>query len=78
MKKDLFKEASKQSIENAEQWIKDAKRLIENASYGHSYSLLVFADEEIAKAYVCWLVSEDMIPVDSKLVKDIFRSHDTK
>ena len=78
MKSKLFKEVAKQSLENAEQWIRDAELLVENASYGHSYSLLVFADEEIAKAYVCWLVSEDMIPLDSKMAKDVFSKHRTK
>jgi len=78
MKKSLFREGINLSLENAEQWIKDAKLLMDNSSYGHSYSLLVFADEEIAKAYICWLVAEDMIPSDSKFVQDIFSKHRTK
>ena len=65
-------------LENAEQWMNDAKLLMDNSSYGHSYTLLVFADEEIAKAYICWLVAEDMIPVNSKFVHDTFSKHRTK
>jgi len=78
MKKSLFREGINLSLENAEEWIKDAKLLMDNSSHGHSYSLLVFADEEIAKAYICWLVAEDMIPADSKFVQDIFSKHRTK
>jgi len=78
MKKSLFREGVKLCLENAEQWMNDAKLLMDNSSYGHSYSLLVFADEEIAKAYICWLVAEDMIPVNSKFVQDTFSKHRTK
>jgi len=66
------------SFENAEQWIKDAKLLIKNSSFGHASALLRFACEEIAKAYVCWLTSEEIIPKDNKIVKDVFFSHWTK
>ena len=78
MKKSLFREGMKLCLENAEQWMNDAKLLMYNSSYGHSYTLLVFADEEIAKAYICWLVAEHMIPVNSKFVQDTFSKHRTK
>ena len=37
MSNDLLKEVVKSSLENAEQWIEDAKLLMENGSYGHAY-----------------------------------------
>ena len=35
------------SLENAEQYIKDAELLIENSSFGHAYAFGVWAYEEI-------------------------------
>ena len=75
MDKNLFSKVSKESLENAQLWIKDAELLMDNRSFGHAYSLIVIADEEISKAHVCWLVAEDMIPYDSKLVKQAFSDH---
>lgn len=74
----LYTKATKMSLENAEQWIKDAKLLIENSSYGHANALLRFACEEIAKAYVCWLTSEKILPIDNKVAKDVFWNHRVK
>ena len=72
MDNNLFYKASKESLDNAKLWIKDAEILMVNSSFGHAYSLLVIADEEVSKANVCWLVSENMIPYNSKLVKQAF------
>lgn len=77
-KLDLYAQATEFSLENAEQWIKDAKLLILNLSYGHASALLRFACEEIAKAYACWLTSEKIYPIDNKLVKDVFLRHRAK
>lgn len=74
----LYTEATKLSFENAEQWIKDAKLLIKNSSYGHANALLRFGCEEIAKAYVCWLTSEKILPIDNTLVEDVFWNHVVK
>lgn len=73
--KDLFAELTRLSFENAKQWLKDAKLLIENSSYGHAYAALVFTIEETMKAWTCWLVSEGMITKDSEDVKDAFKNH---
>jgi len=74
----LYAEATKLSLDNAEQWIKDAKLLIENSSFGHASALLRFSCEETAKAYVCWLTSEKILPIDNTLVKDVFWDHTIK
>lgn len=74
----LYTKATMLSFENAKQWIKDAKLLIENSSYGHANVLLRFACEEIAKAYVCWLTSEKILPIDNTLVEDVFWNHKVK
>jgi AbiV family abortive infection protein len=75
----LFKEASKLSLENAEQWTKDAKLLVDAASLKHAAVLMQFASEEIAKFIVCWHVGEGMMPIkNNRLIKEVFRSHKIK
>lgn len=74
----LYAQATKLSLENAEQWINDAELLIKNSSYGHANALLRFACEEIAKAYVCWLTSERIFPIENRVVRDAFRKHPVK
>lgn len=74
----LYSKAAKLSLENAEQWIKDAKLLIKNSSFGHASALLRFASEEIAKAYICWFTSEKIWPLKSKPIRDVFRYHRAK
>jgi len=74
----LYAEATKLSLENAEQWIKDAKLLIANSSYGHANALVRFGCEEIAKTYVCWLTSEKILPIDNTVVEDVFWNHTVK
>jgi AbiV family abortive infection protein len=71
----LYTKATKMSLENAEQWIADAKLLLKNSSFGHANALLRFACEEIAKAYACWLTSEKMFPKDNMFVKNVFLYH---
>jgi len=74
----LYKTASELSLENAKQWVEDAKKLIKNSSFGHASALLRFSTEEIAKAYVCWITSEGIWPIENKVVKDVFRKHIVK
>jgi AbiV family abortive infection protein len=77
-KTSLYTEATKMSLESAEQWIKDATLLLDNSSFGHASALLRFACEEIAKAYLCWLSAEGIFPIDNKIVIDAFKYHETK
>ena len=76
--RELFAQAYKISLKNAEQWIKDAKLLMEHSSFGHANALLRFASEEIGKALISWYVSEELFPSNSKPVRDVFRNHVTK
>jgi AbiV family abortive infection protein len=75
----LFRELSKLSLENAEQWTKDAKLLVGTSSLKHAAVLMQFASEEIAKFIVCWHVSERIFPInDNRIVREVFHSHTIK
>jgi len=74
----LYSKATKSSLENAEQWIKDAKLLMKHGSFGHASALIRFAVEETVKAYVCWFTSEKIWPLENKAVNDVFQSHRAK
>jgi len=77
-KLDLYARAMQLSLENAEHWVEDAKLLAGNFSFGHATALLRFACEETAKAHVCWLTSEKIIPTENKVILDVFRYHGAK
>jgi len=74
----LYTEVTKASLKNAERWIIDAKLLIEDRSFGHASALARFAAEEIAKAILCWYVSEEIWPEDNIITENAFRSHIAK
>jgi len=74
----LYAKAMKMSLENAEQWIKDAKLLMKHGRFGHASALLRFALEETAKAYICWFTSEGIWPLENKPIRDVFQYHRVK
>lgn len=74
----FYAQAARLGLENSDQWIKDAKLLINNSSFGHANALLRFACEELAKSYLCWLCAEGILPIESKIVKDSFKKHGIK
>jgi AbiV family abortive infection protein len=74
----LYSKAAKSSLENAEQWLKDSKLLLEHRSFGHASALLRFAVEEGVKAYVCWFTSEKIWPIENKMIRDVFWDHTVK
>jgi AbiV family abortive infection protein len=75
----LFREASKLSLENAEQWAKDAKLLVNASSLKHAFVLMEFAYEETAKFLVCWHISEGIWPVKGNALAEIvFKNHTAK
>lgn len=74
----LYAQTTHKSLENAERWINDAKLLIDNSSFGHANALLRYACEELSKAFACWAISERIYPVESKISRNVFRSHKVK
>lgn len=74
----LYSKAAKSSLENAEQWLEDAKLLLEHGSFGHASALLRFAVEESVKALVCWSASEKTLPMGEEITRDVFRFHTVK
>jgi len=74
----LYAEVTEASLKNAERWIMDATLLMDNRSFGHASALTRFAAEEIAKAIMCWYVSEEIWPEDNIITKNAFRSHIAK
>jgi AbiV family abortive infection protein len=45
-----------------EQYITDAEILIKNESYGHAFALTVLGEEELAKAFIYYGCSEELLP----------------
>ena len=81
--RDIYKEAMEERLRNAEALIEASKAVGKDALKVHALMLSGLASEEIAKAYVCWLVVSKLIPRNHPLVqyqskKSIFRSHDIK
>lgn len=74
----LYSKAAKLSLENAEQWVEDAKLLLEHESFGHANALIRLAVEEGVKALVCWFVSERIFPAENMMFRDVFRHHRVK
>lgn len=74
----LYSKAAKSSLENAEQWLKDAKLLMKHGSFGHASALLRFAVEESVKALACWSASEKTLPMEKETIRDVFRFHAAK
>lgn len=58
----LLKEAVVLCLDNAEQYHKDAEILVAFRSYGHALALTVLGEEELAKAIIYYLWSEDLLP----------------
>jgi AbiV family abortive infection protein len=81
--REVYKEAMDESLKNAEMFVYEAKLIAQRGSRTHALLLRNLAIEEVAKAYVCWMVTNRVIPLNHPIVwpkgkKTIFRSHDTK
>ncbi len=69
--KQALKSLIKMSLDNAGQFLLDAKVLIDNSSFGHAYALTVLALEEIGKAiYYNWAIL-GFIKIDKNLAKNL-------
>lgn len=79
----VYSEAMNACLENAMQWLEDAKLLSVHGSSAHCRALQNFAGEELAKAVGCWLVVNKFLHNSHPLVKynsgkGVFRDHDAK
>lgn len=72
MTEKLLKEAVQLCLDNVEQYIKDAQLLVENGSHGHAFALAVLSEEELSKAFIYYMCSEELLPND--LVKRVGRT----
>lgn len=73
------------SLENAEQYIKDAELLIERSSFGHAYGFAILAYEELGRVLICvfgilgcCFTNKDMITPTIKQWNKTFKNHVTK
>ena len=64
MSQNLYLKARSACVENVEQYIKDAKKLIEIESYGHAYALLIIGQEELGKAFAYHTIGTPKISSD--------------
>ena len=81
--REVYREALDECLKNAEMFVYESKLITEKGSHVHALLLKNLAGEEVAKAYVCWMVANRVIPLNHPIVwpkgkKTIFRSHDTK
>jgi AbiV family abortive infection protein len=67
--KEAMREVMKESIRNAEQWLKEARLIQDKGSLAHTCVLRDLAGEEIAKAYACWQVLAGALPTNHPLVR---------
>ncbi len=74
--KEALRNCAERAVRNAYQYIKDAKVLARNKSYGHAYALLVLSVEETAKAFACKERVEGRL--DGEELKKFFISHESK
>jgi len=74
--KETLEKAVHLCLENVERYIKDAELLIADSSYGHAYSLMVLAEEELAKTTIYYLCAQEV--VDSKLFEKMLLRHSSK
>jgi len=71
MTKQIYEQAYYEAFRNAEQYAKDAEKLIELKSYGHALAFCMLGGEELIKAIVYFLISRDIIPKeDANLVQE--------
>ncbi|MDH5375932.1 MAG: AbiV family abortive infection protein, partial [Candidatus Bathyarchaeota archaeon] len=74
--KETLEKAVNLCLENVERYIKDAELLIADSSYGHAYSLMVLAEEELTKTTVYYLCAQGI--VNPKALKKTLLSHSSK
>ena len=76
--RNVFAQASKFALKNAEAWLMRAKQAKDSGPVGHSFSMAVTANEELAKAYISWMVSVGLFHPKHEFVLRTFDSHFVK
>lgn len=74
----IYHEAAEAALDNAKDWLNLAQYTLESGVTGHAISLAIIANEEIAKAYGCYVVAEGIIPKGDPEFKALFRDHYVK
>ncbi len=80
---EVYRLTLNECINHAEELLNISRIIASRGSKAHALLLKNFAVEEIAKAYVCWLVSSEILPRNHPIAKTtskrgVFRNHDTK
>ncbi len=58
----IYKKAYVESLRNAEQYAKDAEKLIDQKSYGHALAFCILGEEELIKSLLFLVTSYNIIP----------------
>ena len=69
----LLSEASKHCLENAKQYVKDARILYSTKSYGHALAITILSDIELGKSVIYHLCAKGMVTED--ILPKQFQSH---
>ena len=69
----LLLEASKHCLDNAKQYVKDARILYSTKSYGHALAITILSDIELGKSVIYHLCAKGMVTED--ILPKQFQSH---
>jgi AbiV family abortive infection protein len=72
---EAYKKAYELALENAEIWLDLAGEALGREYYGQSYSSAIIANEEVVKAFVSWMVSQEYLLHDDDTVEAVYRWH---
>ncbi|MEM3566112.1 MAG: AbiV family abortive infection protein [Candidatus Bathyarchaeia archaeon] len=72
----IYKKVYVESLRNAEQYAKDAEKLIDQKSYGHALAFCILGEEELIKSLLFLTALHNIIPKEdmNALLKEISRS----
>jgi len=75
---DAYEKAYQLALDNAEIWLGLARSAFDSEYFGHAFALTCFANEEVTKAMVSWMVSQKYYSPDDEIVKEVYSWHVTK
>jgi AbiV family abortive infection protein len=74
----FLRKVALESLKNAERYIKDAKILLKNKSFGHAFAMAVLGEEESSKAFMFQHASEGIAGIDGKWREEVVKYHTVK